>query len=92
MSRWLRTIVAVAFLGLSSLSGCGTSAGRWLPGGLTGSAVLQTDGQDPADATGACCLPSGGCLTVTADDCDQFFGTFFGPGLICLIAPCDELL
>ena len=89
MSRYLCALVVLALLGISGLAGCGTTAAGLLRGAVIGSAVLQTDASD-ADLAGACCLPSGNCITVPAADCTQFFGTFFGPGLICGIAPCGD--
>ena len=79
---------ALLFLTIACLvfGGCGTSGSS-----LLNSVLTTGSGSQPNEPTGACCLPSGSCLTVTASDCNSFFGVFFGEGLICGIAPCGDL-
>lgn len=59
-----------------------------------GSGLFQPGGMSTGDGglvqTGACCLASGDCLTVTAADCEAYAGVYHGPGLTCGVAPCGS--
>lgn len=86
MTRRHATVLFVSVCCLM-IAGCSTSGSFLL------NSVLPSDGNgnQSSEPVGACCLPSGACLTVTASDCNAFFGIFFGEGLICGIAPCENL-
>ena len=84
---------ALVLFSLAILVGCRTSAGRLLSGVLSNNITISTGtfSQGPSPApVGACCISTGDCLTVTASDCANFSGTFFGEGIICEIAPCES--
>ncbi len=88
MSRFAVGAILLLSCGLV-LNGCGTGGvlDAGLRGGLfRGGGSIGSDEFGPP--VGACCLPSGHCLTVSASDCDNYAGIFYGPGLICGIAPC----
>lgn len=91
MSRFALAATLLLSLGLSQ-AGCGT---RGVLGSGFQGAVFRGGislGDDPfGPPVGACCLLTGDCLTVTASDCDNYGGTFYGPGLICEFAPCVNL-
>jgi uncharacterized repeat protein (TIGR01451 family) len=42
----------------------------------------------PPPATGACCLPGGGCIGATAAECASYSGAFAGAGTECATANC----
>jgi len=88
---------AIVLLCLAAPIGCRTSAARLLGGALTGNVTIFSSGSSGSSSqnqsfapVGACCIPTGDCLTVTASDCANFSGTFFGEGIICGIAPCSS--
>ncbi len=92
MLRIMRAL-AILLLCLAAPIGCRTSASSLLGGVLSGSVTVpggsfsQNQSFEPV---GACCIPTGDCLTVTASDCANFSGLFFGEGIICGIAPCES--
>jgi hypothetical protein len=45
---------------------------------------------DFAGNTGACCLPNGSCLELTADECARQFGTYKGTGVTCTSQLCCQ--
>ena len=83
-----RCDASVVFLTLCCLvlTGCSTS-GRF----LLSSTLPTNSGGQFNEPIGACCLPSGACLTVPASECNAYSGIFFGEGIICGIAPCSDL-
>lgn len=92
MLRIMRAL-AILLLCLAAPIGCRTSATQLL-GGVLGGNVLVSSGtlsqNQFVEPVGACCIPTGDCLTVTASDCANFSGAFFGEGIICGIAPCNS--
>lgn len=38
--------------------------------------------------TGACCLPSGACITLSLSDCTSNGGTYYGDNVACVPSPC----
>ena len=92
MLRIMRAL-AILLLCLAAPIGCGTSAGRLLGGALIGNVQVlggsASQNQSP-QPVGACCVPTGDCLTVTAGDCVNYSGLFFGEGIVCGIAPCES--
>ncbi|MFQ5430374.1 MAG: hypothetical protein ACE5E1_08705 [Phycisphaerae bacterium] len=97
MSRRAAALVAILLCGVA-WGGCGTSARGFLGALRGGGGTIQFPTQGgafgsnpPRQEVGACCLPSGDCLTVTASDCASFSGFFQGEGLTCGVAPCGEL-
>ena len=81
--------------GMVGLSDLGFLLGCWQQpcGDLTGDGntdladlgvLLGNWGPCPPPIIGACCLPTGGCIETTLDECLQIGGVFQGPG-----TPCD---
>lgn len=93
MLRIMRA-AAILLLCLTAPIGCRTSAASLLGGVLTGNVTVSGGSSSQQNQSfqpvGACCIPTGDCLTVTASDCANFSGLFFGEGIICGIAPCDS--
>jgi len=61
-------------------------------------ADFDTDGigdacEPPGAASGACCLPDGSCVVVTAASCNSLLGSYGGDGTACApTLPCPKLL
>jgi hypothetical protein len=85
--------VAIVVLCLAGPIGCGTSAAGLLRSALVGSFTVSgvpSSQNQFTQPVGACCIPTGDCLTVTASDCANFSGAFYGEGITCGIAPCNS--
>lgn len=91
MSRFALATTILLALGLSS-TGCGTRGvlGSGFPG-LVFRGGSSAGNNQSGQSVGSCCLLTGDCLTITASDCGNYGGTFYGPGLICEFAPCINL-
>ncbi len=102
MKKRRLSAMAVLLLLCPLFVGCSSGAGGLLRGliGSSGSsggllAEFAQQGNEGVDnggfaPTGACCLTSGDCLSVSAADCASFAGVFHGPGLTCGVAPCSS--
>jgi hypothetical protein len=68
---------------------------RWAVLALVGAIALIGPGVLAANATaspvGACCLPSGQCLSVNQFDCDGQGGDFIGVDTSCVMIECSTV-